>query len=70
MTDNDRSKRSDGANDEALEHELEDLGLLMDRKSESEKERPDPSFVRDLRCRLVDEPYPKPSSVDGDTRQT
>ena len=51
MTDHDRSKQSDGTADEVLERELEDLGPLMDRKSESEKDRPNPSFVRDLRHR-------------------
>ncbi len=70
MTDYDRSKQSDGTADEALERELEDLGPLMDRKSESEKGRPDPAFVRDLRRRLVDETYPKPSSVDDCAQQT
>ncbi len=70
MTDNDRSKPPDGVAYEALERELQDLGPLMDRKSESEKDRPNPSFVRDLRQRLLEKPNAQPSSVDDGTRQT
>lgn len=64
MTDNERSKNADDAANAALERELEDLGPLMDRKSDAEKDRADPSFVRDLRRRLAEADGPAPSVTD------